>query len=96
MVVAAAGVFAWRVLARSDYEDALASMPESTLRATYTDWSQVREMAGGRALGSGSSATEVDAFLGRAYDKDLTSTSAVVGSTYAMADRYGFSALDAS
>ena len=92
----ALGLFAWRTLQRVDYERAIASMPASTLRATYTDWSQVRSMAGGTSLGAGPSTSEIEAFLRRAYDQDLTSTSSVVDATYAMEDLYGFSSLEAS
>lgn len=96
VVSGALGLFAWRTLQRVDYERAIASMPASTLRATYTDWSQVRSMAGGTSLGAGSSASEIEAFLRRAYDQDLTSTSSVVDATYAMEELYGFSSLEAS
>lgn len=91
-----AAVYAWRSLQRSSYEQAVLAMPGSTLRATYTDWSKVRAMAGGAKVAEGPTQARVDAFVLRAYDQDLTSTSALVDSTFAMADLYGFSALDAS
>ncbi len=94
VVAGVAGLFAWRLLQKTSYEQAAAVMPASTLRASYTDWSQVRSMAGGPEAGA--AAPAVDDFLLRAYDQDLTSASAVVDSTYAMDDLYGFSALDAS
>lgn len=96
VLVAAGGVAAWRALDKTEYEQALAWMPGSTLRATYTDWSQVRSLADGGSLDAASSTREVSNFLERAYELDLTSTSAVTDSTYAMAHRYGFSPLDAS
>ena len=96
LAVAAAGLFAWRMLSRTDYERAVAMMPASTLRVTYTDWSRIRAMTGDATIAGDATASDIDAFLGRAYDQDLTSTSAVHDATYAMADRYGFSALDAS
>ena len=96
VLAAAGGLFAWRLLDKTAYEHAVASMPGATLRATYTDWSQVRSTLDATGLGAGSSTREVSQFLDRAYDADLISTSAVSGSTYAMASRYGFSPLDAS
>jgi hypothetical protein len=91
-----AGVVVWRVAVhRSPYQEAIGSLPASTLRATYTDWSGVRSLAGGTAVGSASSPRQVDRFLTRAYDKDLTSASAVSDTTYAMQRKYGVSPLNA-
>jgi hypothetical protein len=95
LVAALAGVLAWRLLdGSSTYEDALDTVPKSTLRATYTDWAQVRRLAHGTSLDSSSSAAKVQAFLNRAYDRGLTSGSGVDESTRAMARRFGFSPLD--
>ena len=56
VVAALAGVVAWRLLgATSTYETAIDTLPRSTVRATYTDWAQVRDSAGGTSLGSVSS-----------------------------------------
>ncbi|HEY0773327.1 MAG TPA: hypothetical protein VGD51_04540, partial [Nocardioidaceae bacterium] len=101
-VIAVAGVAAaggawvgWQSMQRTSYEEAVASLPEKTLRATYTDWASVRTLAEGSGLGAASTSRDVGNFLSRAYDLDLTSTSAVVDSTYAMNRRYGFSPIDA-
>jgi hypothetical protein len=97
VVAALVGVVAWRLLgATSTYENAIDTLPRSTLRATYTDWAQVRDSAGGTTLGSVSSQADVQAFLTRAYDLDLTSGSALAESTYAMREAYGFSPIDAT
>lgn len=96
ILAAAGGLFAWRLLDKTEYETAVATMPGATLRATYTDWAQVRSTLDATGLGAGSSTRDVSEFLDRAYDADLLSTSAVSGSTYAMASRYGFSPLDAA
>ena len=93
--VAVGAWFGWRAMSSTSYEQAVALLPESTLRATYTDWASVRELADGAGLGSDSTTRDVANFLSRAYDLDLTSTSAVVDSTYAMNRRYGFSPIDA-
>ncbi|HET7386473.1 MAG TPA: hypothetical protein VFJ19_07390 [Nocardioidaceae bacterium] len=91
-----AGLLAWRAAhRRSDYESALAQLPRSTLRVTFTDWADVRAIAGGTSLGAASSHRAVSAFATRAYDRGLTSGSALHGSTYALMHRYGVSPLDA-
>ncbi|HET6626373.1 MAG TPA: hypothetical protein VFG63_08280 [Nocardioidaceae bacterium] len=96
LVLAAGGLLAWRWLDTSDYEQAVATMPASTLRASYTDWAQVRRELDASGVHAGSSGAEVDDFLDAAYRADLTSTSAVYGSTAVLAHRYGFSPLGAS
>ncbi len=96
LVLALGGVVAWRVLGRgSTYEQALGTLPRATLRATYTDWAAVRAAARGTTLGAASSRGQVQAFLNRAYDRDLTGTSALSDSTYALVHRFGVSPLDA-
>ncbi len=95
LVLALAGFVAWRVLEPpSDFEKAMGALPASTLRATYTDWAAVREEADGSGLDAGSPPEQVAAFLRRAFDLDLVSTSAVADSTLAMGERYGLSPLD--
>lgn len=92
----AAGLVLWRLLAAGgDYERALGALPDSTLRATYTHWGQVREQAEGAGLGTDASRGEVRGFLDRAFEADLVSTSALAESTYALERRYGFSPLQA-
>lgn len=93
--VAVGAWFGWQAMQRTTYERAVALLPESTLRATYTDWAATRRLADGQGLGSDSSTRDVSNFVSRAYDLDLTSTSAVVDATYAMERRYGFSPIDA-
>ncbi len=96
VVAAVAGVVTWRLLGTSStYEQALDTLPRSTLRTTYTDWTAVRAGARGDGLHADASRAQVEAFLNRAYDLDLTAGSAVVESTYAMQRTYGFSPLDA-
>ncbi|MGZ8744639.1 MAG: hypothetical protein ACXWXO_17105 [Nocardioides sp.] len=97
LVLAAGGLLAWRLLDRpSDYERAVGYLPSSTLRATYTDWAAVRSAADGGSLSASSAPGKVSAFLDRAFEQDLTSTSAVAESTAALAEHYGFSPLDVS
>jgi len=96
LALAGAGLWAWRSIQRSPYEQAVAAMPDEILRATYTDWQQVRAMARGTTLDADATPERVEDFVLRAYDQDLTSTSAVVDSTFAMWDEFGFSPLNAS
>ncbi|MGH3445609.1 MAG: hypothetical protein ACRDPB_09570 [Nocardioidaceae bacterium] len=96
LALVAAGVIVWREThRRTSYESALAMLPRATLRVTYTDWADVRATAGGTSLGAVSSKKAVSAFANRAYDRGLTSGSALHGSTYALMHRYGVSPLDA-
>lgn len=90
-----AGLVAWRVLgARTDYAVAVEALPQSTLRASYTDWESVRLAVGDAAPGPAASRREAAAFVDRAYEGDLSGTSAIVGSTYPLQEEFGFSPLD--
>lgn len=95
VVVVAGGLVAWRALAGTPYQQALSTMPASTLRATFTDWADVRAEVG-RAPEPDADDRSVEDFLDRAYDADLVSTSAIYAATAVMADRYDFSPLDAT
>ena len=96
VVAALVGVVGWRLLAApSTYDRAMSSLPQDVLRATYTDWAQVRAAAKGDGLGAGASKAEVSAFTDRAYDLDLTSGSALAESVHALQQHYGFSPLHA-
>lgn len=96
LVLVVAGLVGWRVLAPpSTYAQAVDLLPGSTLRASYTDWTQVRSLAGGTTLGPAPTGRQVRAFLRRAYDRGLTSASALTGSVSAMERVYGFSPISA-
>ena len=95
VAIAVGAWFGWKATQRTSYERAVASLPEATLRATYTDWDAVRRLARGTELGSSPTTRDVQRFLSRAYDQDLVSTSAVSDSTYALDEHYGFSPLKA-
>jgi len=96
LVLVAAGLVGWRLFAPpSTYAQAVDALPASTLRASYTDWQEVRALAGGTTLGPASTGGEVGAFLRRAYDRGLTSASALTGSVSAMERVYGFSPISA-
>jgi hypothetical protein len=93
-LVAAGIVVGWRALSASAYQQALGTMPADTLRVSFTDWAAVRgRLGGGPGVGAGRDA--VEDFLDRAYDADLTATSALAGSVGAMQEKFGFSPLTA-
>jgi hypothetical protein len=95
VVLVAGALVAWRLLDReSDFERAVGYLPPDSLRVTWIDWSAVREAARGTSLGSDASSGQIEAFLDRAYDKDLTTGSAVVDATAALSSRFGFSPAD--
>jgi hypothetical protein len=84
--------FGWGL---SDFEQAVANAPADTERLSWTDWEGVR-----RELGSDvdarSGAPEVRQFLTDAFDRDLTSRSALVQSAPALQEHFGFSPASAS
>lgn len=96
LALLAGAVLGWRLLSGpSEFERAMGTLPGTTLRATFTDWAATREQAGGEGLDAASSPRQVQAFLDRAFDRDLVSKSAVAESTYALERRYGLSPLEA-
>jgi hypothetical protein len=97
VLLGAGGVLAWRLLHQpSELDRAVGYLPADSLRVTFTDWAAVRSSAGGADLDGSSPRRQVAGFLDRAFEQDLTSTSALAESTPALADKYGFSPLDAS
>ncbi len=95
-VLVAGGLVGWFVLRpASTYAQAVDALPGSTLRASYTDWAEVRALAGGTTLGPASPNRQVRSFLDRAYNRGLTSASALTGTVAQMEQLYGFSPLEA-
>ena len=96
LLLAVVAVVAWQVMSRDDddslgrVEAAVAMAPEDTARFGWTDWTGVREELDAD-LSAGSSTADVEAFLGRGFDADLTSTSALVASAPILHELYGFS-----
>jgi len=88
-----AGTAAFLVLRNDDrtsFAWAVDHAPGGTQRLSWTDWAAVR--AHERAdLSERSSAGDVRRFLDRAFDDDLSSTSALVTSAPVLQERYGFS-----
>lgn len=84
------GVVWWRHAHRDGLQTALGLVPGDVQRYSWTDWAGVRRAV--RAPDdSKPSAAEVQAFLGKGYDADLTSASAMVTSAEALQRHLGFS-----
>lgn len=91
LALAVAGLVAWRFLTpTTELSRALAMAPAGTSRASWTDWAAVRRELGAD-VGAGSSAEEVDAFLAEAFDRDLSSMSALGTSAGVMQEQLGLS-----
>lgn len=92
-VVLAGLVVVWLVRGDGDrtrLERALESVPASSERFSWTDWSAVRA-ALGTSVDADSSAEQVTTFLEQAYDRDLTATTSLDDSGPAMQTTLGFS-----
>lgn len=87
---AVVGVRWWRDGHRSELERAASYAPGDAQRLSWTDWAAVRDEVGARLDGS-SSGEQVQDFLDRGYERDLTSASALVQSAPVLQTRFGFS-----
>ena len=96
LLVVAAGVLVWSRLSGTPFEDAVERLPAGVKRASFTDWDAVQGSVSGSDLTASSSAEEMQEFLDKAFDKDLTEASALTNSFPALAENYGITPLDAS
>lgn len=92
VLVAAAvvAVLGWRASTRPLLARAVELAPAGTERLSWTDWAAVRRELGVERDDS-PSARELDDLLARAFERDLASTSALVGSSPTLHREYGFS-----
>ena len=90
VVVLVAGLWWWRSLRMTDLERALSVAPADSARLSWTDWGAIRSELG-VSLDGDSPKADLDRFLDRAYDRDLSSTSALLGSADVLQTRFGFS-----
>ncbi len=81
-----------RQLNRSPLEKALSLVPDSSLRVGFTDWKQIRARLKPQGLVS---SAEIDSFISRGYDTDLTAASSIDESAAALQAHYGFSPVNA-
>ncbi len=88
--LAVGGGVLWKRLHRSALDQALHSVPASSLRVAYTDWEQVRTRL--RAdLGAKPGERAVSDFMAKAYDTDFAAVSSIDESAVALQKLYGFS-----
>lgn len=90
LAAGAGGYLRWHQHGETSFAWAASHAPAGAQRLSWTDWSAVREHEHAD-LTTRSSAAQVRRFLGRAYDDDLSSTSALVTSAAVLQERYGFS-----
>jgi hypothetical protein len=90
LVVAAGGFVWWRHDDRTSFAWAVDHAPGGVQRLSWTDWRAVRAQEGAD-LSERSSVADVRRFLGRAYNDDLSSASALVTSAPVLQQRFGFS-----
>lgn len=90
VAVAVVGVLRWGGEDESRLEHAVHLAPAGTERVSWTDWSGVRREIGAD-LGDSPDGDAVATFLDDAFTSDLTSASALVGSSRTLQDEFGFS-----
>ena len=91
LVVATAGYLWWHRDERSSFAWAVDHAPAGVQRLSWTDWAAVRAHEHAAGLSERSTADQLGRFLTRAYDDDLSSTSALVTSAPVLQERFGFS-----
>ena len=90
VALVAGGFLWWRASQQTELQRATSMAPDDAARLSWTDWAGVRRELGAH-LSADSSATQVQGFLDKAFDRDLSSTSALVQSAGSLQQRYGFS-----
>ena len=75
---------------RSDLQEALDVVPESSLRVGFTDWATVRSRLDAD-LGDTPDGEEVEKLIQEAYDSDYGTTSSIDDSAPALQEKFGFS-----
>jgi hypothetical protein len=90
LVVAGAGYVWSRHGDRTSFGWAVDHAPGGAQRLSWTDWAAIRAQEHS-TLSQQSSAADLHRFLDRAYDDDLSSTSALVTSATVLQERFGFS-----
>ena len=88
-----AGVLVWWLLRGPSgrYADAMATLPEPTLRSSFTDWVAVGEEVDVPDLKESTDPDRVTRFLDRAYDLDLVTGSTQLDVIPGLATMFGYS-----
>lgn len=84
------GLLWFRDRSSTSFEWAVGHAPAGTQRVSWTDWAAVRDREHAD-LSDRSSVPDLRRFLNRAYNDDLSSTSALVTSAPVLQQRFGFS-----
>lgn len=93
LLVATVAVVTWRLVRDDDktrFETALELAPKDAVRLSWTDWAGVRRELGAD-LDADSTGDEVDDFLLRAFDHDLSANTALEESAPTIQEELGFS-----
>lgn len=90
VVAAVVAVSWWRGRDETQLQEATSYAPADAQRLSWTDWAGVRT-AVKADLDASSSAGDVETFLDQGFDRDLTSTSALVQSAGVLQEHFGFS-----
>ena len=91
VLVAAVGALVWwRTERGTTFEKAVALAPVGTQRISWSDWQGVRRELGSEVSAT-SSAAELTTFMDDAFERDLSSTSALGQSAVALQARFGIS-----
>lgn len=88
------GILWWRHDSATSFAWATERAPAGAQRLSWTDWAAVRAQEHA-SLSQRSSVADLRHFLDRAYDDDLSSTSALVTSAPVLQQRFGFSPANA-
>lgn len=87
LLVVAAGLVLLRWPRGGPLDDAAAATPAEALRLSFTDWAAIRERLDPGPLRDQEAMAE---FVSRGYDTDLTASSSIEGSAWALQDNFGF------
>jgi hypothetical protein len=89
-VLVVVGRTVWRDAHRTDFSQALDTVPRSTLRFAFTDWAAVRRQLGVPTRDRPSAAT-IEKLTSTSYDTDLSAASSIDESAAALQEHFGFS-----
>ncbi|GCD90611.1 hypothetical protein [Nocardioides sp. LS1] len=90
LALVAGGFLWWRASSGTDFEGAVHMAPPDAERLSWTDWAAVRTELGA-SLSADSSVHDMDAFLNKAYERDLSPSSALLESADVLQQKFGFS-----
>ena len=90
LALVVAGLLWWRGGDRTSFAWAAERAPAGTQRFSWTDWKEIRADESAD-LSATSSVPDLRHFLSRAFDDDLSSTSALLQSAPVLQERFGFS-----